>query len=189
MGIKKQISGFIFKVKKIYNDLTPKNKFIVLFIILVILFLIVKFFSFNSKNEVDYKNFDSSIEYVMMNRVTDNNLYVTLVSISKDFLNKSSKYENNKLISIKEIYNSILSPEYIKYLSRRKFEKVYKNSIEKSNLIKSINGELIPENVVGNSDGKYLLKYTCKSGDKDTILYVGIQLNTTYNKYYVWYLE
>lgn len=177
------------KVKKNYDELDAKQKIIVLAIIVIVLFTVVKLFSINRNSSIDYKNFDSSMEFITMSEVADNNLYVTLSSISQDFLEKSNEFEKGEKIKIKDIYKKILSTEYNKYLNKNKFENLYNECIDKANKIKSVNGELLPENIGVDLEGKYMVKYSCKTDEESITLFVGIQINSTYDKYYIWYLE
>ncbi len=189
MKINNTISKIKNGIKKYYDELEAKQKIILLTIVVIILFTIVNLFSIDRNKLVDYKNYDSSMEYITMNDLTDNNLYVTLSSISKDFLEKSDKYENGKKINIKEIYDTILNEEYSDYLSKNKFEKLYKECVNKADKIKTVNGELLPENIVVDLNGNYMVKYSCTTNEEEITLFVGIQINTAYNKYYIWYLE
>lgn len=188
MAIKEKITNIVSKIRNAYNGLEPKKKILTLAVIGIFLFIIVSIFRMNSSKEIDYKHLDINLENAMMDRVTDNDLYVTLMSISENFLNKNTEYQKNKIISEDLIYNEILSEEYRDYLSKNKFKKMYNDVVEKYQKIKQVKGEFIPERVSTNNDGRYILKYSCTSDSENVELLIGIQLNKTYNKYYIWYI-
>ena len=114
MAIKEKITNIVSKIRNTYNGLEPKKKILTLAVIGIFLFIIVSIFRMNSSKEIDYKHLDINLENAMMDRVTDNDLYVTLMSISENFLNKNTEYQKNKIISEDRIYNEILSEEYRK---------------------------------------------------------------------------
>ena len=130
-----------------------------------------------------------AIYSLLQENVTDNNLFVTLKKIADDFFYKTTQYYNNKVINENDIYNYCLTDEYKNNVSKSEFKSKYRQVLEKVNRIRGIYKDIVPSSIVVDSDGYYILIYSYTIDNENVELYIGVAINESVKKYYIWYLE
>lgn len=190
--VREYINNIIYSIRKKLLKMTKIQKLVVsviaLFVIMIISKVIPNFFK-DSELGYNYQEDDIFTYNLLQSSINDNNLFVTLKSIVDDFLGKTNNFYNGKNITVDDIYKECLTQEYRKNISKNEFKVIYNQIIEKVDKIKLVEGEFIPESITVDSNGDYILKYSNKIDENEIDVYIGLKINDTTKKYYVWYLE
>ena len=186
------IKNKISIISKKISELTKIQKLVLSIVLLIIFILISKSIQLFFKDDNVHYNYDEenmAIYSLLQENVTDNNLFVTLKKIADDFFYKTTQYYNNKVINENDIYNYCLTDEYKNNVSKSEFKSKYRQVLEKVNRIRGIYKDIVPSSIVVDSDGYYILIYSYTIDNENVELYIGVAINESVKKYYIWYLE
>lgn len=192
MNIKKIIQNFIENVKKFIENLSYKQKLIYSIVFVAVIFIIVKLVFENiieNRNSViDYKNMNGEDFYILSHELDNDDLYVILKNISDDIIEMclQKKVDNTgQYITSKKLYNEILTSNYEKNISMKEFSLVVESIVNKYNNIADSYIDVVPSNITEYYDGYYIVTY---NSNQESI-YIGIMLDVSNNRFYIWYLE
>lgn len=190
--IKEVINNKFYNIKKLIMEMSKVQKLILSIILVLIIFFISKIIPVLFDDDdvrYDYKKDDITIYYLLQNQVMDDNVIVTLKSIAEDFFGKTKQYYDGKQITISNLYDECLTDEYKSNISKSDFTEKYNQALDKVNSLRSINGELFPDKISIDEYGYYILKFSNNTEETEIELYMGISLDTSNHKYYIWYLQ
>ena len=186
----KKLSSFKNKIYNGISNLSYKQKFmysiIGLLILLVITFVITRM-SKSGDLDIDYNNVTGDELYTMSNIISDNNIYVQVKEVADNFISVSSQDSLDNYI--KNIYNYCLTSSYKNSISRRDFINKSKEFNEKVGIMISTNVDIVPDSITQYVDNYYLVKYVINDDNGTQEAYLGIVLDSSTKKYYIWYLE
>lgn len=196
MQIKDVIKKNEKRLKVILSNLNNKQKLLLaIAFALLMVFIVNILIGSNSRRlgeSIDYKNISGENLYTFSNIIEDENIYVTIKSISDDFISTCLGYkknEDNEKINSDEIYNTFLENEYKKNISKGKFEKEVEELVSNVKKVNENNFSLIPKNITEYKENYYLVKYEFKFDEELLEIYIGIMLDDIDKQYYIWYLE
>lgn len=168
------------KIKKmitdLYNSLNSKEKLILVIILIIIMSFIYFTFIKNSykKNDIDYRKISIESMKDSAEVVYDRNLIMGIDECINNILkvNDGAFKLNNKTVTIKNIYDEVVSDNYKKSVSYNKFKKkienVYKNVLGNEGYI---DGKKYIKNVLYSSNNNI---YLVEIGDDS---YIGIVID------------
>lgn len=187
--INKTLNNIIIKIRSLSN----RKKLIVSILILLLLVILTKIFDNISSNvEIDYEELSNiNTIYSLTTSIDDLDIYIQLKSIADDFIVNCS--ENNDDI-LKDIYNSCIYNEYRSYISKTEFINKSHSFYNKLVEANGYSNMYIPDNIVNYKDNFYILRYVYsfdnnENKSEEIECYLGIALDTTKSKYYIWYIE
>ncbi|MCX8074430.1 MAG: hypothetical protein N2749_02445 [Clostridia bacterium] len=181
------------------DNLTVKQKYILLIVVLVLLIVgnvIFKAVSNKSnKIKINYKN-ENGVTLVQKSLTnSDYSTYVTLNDIVQKYF-ESYLNSNNKNVSADFVsymgYYDVLSSEYKKYLSKNKYLDLSKHFFERyfSNFKKqyeNISDQKIINKIYTFDTDRYICLLT--DGNTDNSYFLGIELNPNYKTWNIFYIE
>ena len=183
------------------NNISSKQKLIILTIILVVLIVGVNILKALGKQEGiwNYKEITSATDVISSGSIiTDRKTYYELEDIIVRFLlandgisTTNLETENIGYDATYKDYYSILTKEYKKHLSRKEFNEKANKLLNRFVIPLDIeefgymNTKNIIKNIYGYGDNKYL----CELQSYDNVGYIGIQLNPYKDCYYIFYIE
>ncbi len=183
------------KILEFINNLSKTQKIILLLVAIVILIFIVNFMSTLTLKEtfIDYKNSKAVDLIAEKEIVQDRDLYLTLSTISENFLNTYiGKYKvNNKVIKLRNYYDDVLFDEYKYNRSFGKFKKAA-NGLYKKIFVNGKSNDIPLDEIVSNiyvySEARkmYIVEMNTNVDEK---AYIGIKLDDVNNIYYIFYVE
>lgn len=190
-----------------FNKLTQLQKIILLIIMLLLLITLYNVFktlSYNmSKKKIDYVKFNVNTEISNLNKETSKAIYYSLEDAIVKYLNSYQDTEGQigmkpeeKFVSYKKFY-SILTSDYKKYLGKSNYEKKSVDFLDKFYVKVEISdsdksyGSVDTKNVIKNIYVFDNNRYICEvSNDTKKITgYIGIELNPSNSKWYIFYIE
>lgn len=196
MKVKEFFNKYLEKIKFYIEGLTSKQKLIYSIVFVIVMAFIVKVIFGNIiKNKesiISYDKISGEEMYITSQSFDDDNTYVILKSISDDIINEimdKKRYSNGKLVSTKEIYNSVLTTDYRRNISLSKFKKLNAEIANKISEIKNNDLDIVPYSIVEYTEDYYLVQFSSKVGEQEINFYIGIVLNSVTKQYYIWYLE
>lgn len=189
-----------------FNKLTQVQKIVVLICILVLVFLMYNVFknlSYNmSRKKIDYANINGEMLVSTLNKDTSKATYYSLEDAIVKYLESYSDTNgeigvktDEKYVSYKKFYN-IVTSDYKKYLGRLKYEDTAKQFLDKFSIKLDISGEKaydsvnkkdVLKNVYIFDENRYICEVSNSS--KKITGYIGIELNPSNSKWYIFYIE
>lgn len=189
-----------------FNKLTQVQKIVVLVIILVFVFLMYNVFktvSYNmSRKKIDYANVKGETLVLTLSKNTSKATYYSLEDAIIKYL-KSYKdtdgeigiKSEDKFVSYKDFY-SIVTLDYKKYLVKSKYQEVANDFLDKFSIKTTISGEdeydsVDTKDVIKNVYVFDKNRYICEvsNSSKKVTGYIGIELNPSNSKWYIFYIE
>lgn len=177
------------------NSLSKTQKIIALSMGVILLILVVNFLSTLSfkQTTIDYKNETAASLIAEKEVATDRDLYMTLETITENFLNTHiGKYQlNNRTIKLKNYYDDVLFDEYKYNRSYSKFKRAA-NHFYKKIFVSGKYNEIPLDEVISNvyvySEPRkmYIVEVNTNTEEK---AYIGIKLDDINKLYYIFYVE
>ena len=194
MKLKEVVDKSISKIRVFLSNMNSSQKLLITIIFAALVMIVVKLGFENNSNlaEIDYKVINGEYIYIASSVIDDNDVYVTLKSISDDFISICQGYKRNQnldKISVEDVYNGVLTNEYKKSIKKKKFKERIEEFTNKINLISENNLSLIPDSITEYKENYYLVRYESSVNDKENNMYLGIMLDSSRQKYYIWYVE
>ncbi len=189
-----------------FNKLTQVQKIVVLIIILVFVFLMYNMFknlSYNmSRKKIDYSNVKGETLILTLSKDTSKATYYSLedaivkyLKSYKDIDGQIGIKSEEKYISYKDFY-SIVTLDYKKYLGEFKYQEVANNFLDKFSIKTTISDEDeydsvdtkdVIKNVYVFDENRYICEVS--NSTKKITGYIGIELNPSNSKWYIFYIE
>lgn len=173
--MRKNIKNFLYDY---YNSLTSKQKLI--YCICIFLFVISIYYMFINKsyreNEINYKKLDSLSIINSSEICYDRDIIKCLDDILDDIIKVYDKnlFINNKKVSLRKFYNEVVSDNYKKAISYRKFKNKVNNLYDNYNMFYKNYGCYIDLVYYSEVYDMYLVKLISTNDIND--LYIGFRL-------------
>lgn len=193
-------------MKKIIDikNITQIEKIALALTITILLAIAIRLlYSFNKDSDnLNYKEVNAEYLISLSNESFDREIYSTLEQIVSSFvvsynleIDPYKGYVDYSKIKYKrEDYYKIISPDYKKKLNKTNYLELSKVILNKF-VVKGINGIYVRDidlidKVYKLDEKKYKDMFICRLNTKDdSSSYIGIQLNTDYKTYNIFYLE
>ena len=136
---------------------------------------------------IDYK-VSAANYYSQSTNIQDKNDYAVIKAIVNDFQNKMKNYPdlNTNKDGFKEFYEFCVYPPYKNKTSLKKFfdlsRTFFTNTISEDGVIEYI------EDIGMVRENFYIAKYTKNDGEKEVDSYIGIVIEPSSGRYYIWYI-
>lgn len=188
--MKKFFENLKNKISSYYNSLNTNQRLIFTSIIVVILAVIILIVNIVKNNNpvIDYNN-TAAVYFGMSSNINNKNDYAIVKSVADSFQEEMKNYPdystNKKRFN--DFYKYCVYPKYKNIVSMKSFHEKARNFFE--NTI-STDGVVDYIDDIGYvKDNFYILRYKKVDGENVIYSYLGIVIEPTSSRYYIWYIE